>query len=61
MLEEEKLAGVPILVYANKQDLNSAASAAELSISMGLQQLRDRSWEIQPCSAMTGEGLQVIS
>jgi len=30
LLEEEKLAGVPTLIFANKQDLLSAQSAAEV-------------------------------
>ena len=30
LLEEEKLAGVPVLIYANKQDLPSAAKASEV-------------------------------
>lgn len=31
LTEEEKLAGVPLLVFANKQDLLSALSAADVS------------------------------
>lgn len=30
LLEEEKLAGVPLLVFANKQDLLNAAPAGEV-------------------------------
>jgi ADP-ribosylation factor-like protein 3 len=30
LLEEEKLAGVPVLVFANKQDLLNAAPAGEV-------------------------------
>lgn len=30
LLEEEKLKGVPVLVYANKQDLQNAVKASEV-------------------------------
>ena len=30
LLEEEKVAGVPVLIYANKQDLNGSLSAEEI-------------------------------
>ncbi len=43
---------------ANKQDLMSALSADEISTALNLQDMRDRVWQILPCSAMTGEGLQ---
>jgi ADP-ribosylation factor-like protein 3 len=58
LLEESKLANVPVLIFANKQDLINAQSAAELSDALGLQNIRDRVWQIQGCSAKTGEGLQ---
>lgn len=58
LLEEEKLAGVPLLVFANKQDLLSSLSAAELSAGLNLHSIRDRQWQIIGCSAKTGEGLQ---
>ena len=56
---ESKLAGVPLLVYANKQDLMNAAPASEISTGLNLLSIRDREWQIQPCSAHTGEGVQV--
>jgi ADP-ribosylation factor-like protein 3 len=56
--EEDKLAGVPLLVFANKQDLLSALSAADISIGLSLHTIKDRTWQIQACSAKTGEGLQ---
>jgi ADP-ribosylation factor-like protein 3 len=55
--EEEKLAGVPLLVFANKQDLLSAMSAADLAIGLDLPAVKDRAWQIQACSAKTGEGV----
>jgi ADP-ribosylation factor-like protein 3 len=58
LLEEEKLAGVPLLVFANKQDLVGAATAQEIAEMMRLHSLRDRVWQIQACSAKSGAGLQ---
>ncbi|XP_071948226.1 ADP-ribosylation factor-like protein 3 [Antedon mediterranea] len=57
--EEEKLAGVPVLVFANKQDLALAKTAAEVSSDLLLSNIRDRKWQIQPCSAHTQEGLDL--
>ncbi|EDO32348.1 predicted protein [Nematostella vectensis] len=58
LLEEEKLIGVPLLVFANKQDLMNAATPAEISSNLGLNTIRSRGWQIQGCSALTGEGVQ---
>ena len=58
LLEEAKMAGVPILVFANKQDLLNAIAASEVSTALNLHTIRDRQWHIQSCSAKTGEGLQ---
>jgi ADP-ribosylation factor-like protein 3 len=58
LLQEERLAGVPLLVFANKQDLINAMKEDEVSDAMGLINIRDRVWHLQPCSAKTGEGLQ---
>ena len=59
LLSEEKLIGVPILVYANKQDLFNASPASELAEGLHLMAIRDRTWQIQPCSAISAEGLKV--
>lgn len=58
LLDEEKLSSVPVLIFANKQDLLNAATPAELTSELGLDKLRDRTWQILPCSAKTGAGLQ---
>ncbi|CAM9316518.1 unnamed protein product [Heterosigma akashiwo] len=58
LLEEDKLAEVPVLVFANKQDLMNAQSSDEISDALNLSSIRDRVWQIQPASAKTGEGLQ---
>jgi ADP-ribosylation factor-like protein 3 len=58
LLESDKLAGVPTLIFANKQDLLQALPADEISGAMNLQLIRDRPWCIMASSAKTGEGLQ---
>ena len=61
LLEEEKLRGVPLLIFANKQDLANAARASEITDGLSLHQIRDRHWQIQGCSAYTNEGVKVGS
>ncbi|KAM6322324.1 ADP-ribosylation factor-like protein 3 [Podargus strigoides] len=58
LTEEESLMGVPLLVFANKQDLVTAAPAAEIAEGLSLHTYRDREWQIQACSALSGEGVQ---
>ncbi|CAL1525915.1 unnamed protein product [Lymnaea stagnalis] len=58
LLEEEKLAGVPVLIFANKQDLLTAARASEIAEGLNLNSIRDREWQIQACSAVSGEGIK---
>lgn len=57
MLGEEELRTSIVLVFANKQDLPGALSAAELTDKLGLQQLHGRSWYMQATCAPKGEGL----
>lgn len=59
LLEEQKLQGVPLLIYANKQDLLQAAQASEIARGLSLDTIRDRKWHIQACSAQSGEGIKV--
>lgn len=59
LLEDELLASVPLLVFANKQDLTTAAPGSELAEILDLNTIRDRMWQVQACSAVTAEGLQV--
>ncbi|KAM4677298.1 ADP-ribosylation factor-like protein 3 [Discoglossus pictus] len=58
LVEEDSLLGVPLLVFANKQDLMSAAPAADIATGLNLHTYRDRIWQIQACSALSGEGIQ---
>ena len=65
LLRQEKLAGVSLLILANKQDCASENSNAALSVERiaDLLQLhssdimKNRHWTIMGCSAITGQGL----
>lgn len=57
LLGSEDLAQACLLVYANKQDLPKASSAAELSETLALHSIRGHDWHIQACSALEGTGL----
>lgn len=57
MLQEDELRDAVLLVFANKQDLPNAMSAAELTDKLGLNQLRGRRWYIQATCATQGYGL----
>lgn len=57
MLREEELQDSALLVFANKQDQPGAMTAAEVSKSLNLTELKDRSWSIVASSATKGEGL----
>ena len=57
MLADDYLSECPVLVLANKQDLPNALQPHELCEGLELRKLRKRDWFIQPCSALTGQGL----
>ena len=58
ILGEDKLATVPLLVFANKSDLITALSADDVAESLSLFNIKDRPWQIQACSAKKGDGLE---
>jgi ADP-ribosylation factor-like protein 3 len=58
LLDEDKLLNVPILVFANKQDLKHSAKAQEVADALNLDSIENRSWRIQACSALTGVGVE---
>lgn len=57
MLKEDELRDAVVLVFANKQDLPNAMTAAELVDKLNLNSLRNRSWHIQATCATQGNGL----
>ena len=58
MLGHEDLKKAGVLVFANKQDVKGAMTAAEISHQLNLTSIKDHGWHIQACCALTGEGLQ---
>ncbi|XP_074498335.1 ADP-ribosylation factor-like protein 14 [Sebastes fasciatus] len=59
VLRYESLRGVPLVALANKQDLQGALSPEALCVTLDLRRVCEgRAWFIQPCSAITGMGLE---
>merc|ERR1712242_238979 len=57
MLNEDEMRDAVLLVFANKQDLPNAMTAAAVTEKLGLHNLRHRQWYIQSACATTGDGL----
>ncbi|KAG6443236.1 hypothetical protein O3G_MSEX002792 [Manduca sexta] len=57
MLKEDELRDAVILVFANKQDMPNAMTAAELTNALNLNNLKNRRWYIQATCATQGQGL----
>lgn len=57
VLREERLVGISVLIFANKQDLPGALSTSEIAKVLRLDMLGTRHWEIRPCSAVSSEGI----
>lgn len=57
LLQEKEIKGVPLLIIANKADIEHSASTVSISDSLKLTEIKDRQWTICRCSALTGEGL----
>jgi len=57
MINEQELKDAVILIFANKQDLPFAMTAAEVTDKLALNRLKSRTWYIQACKATTGDGL----
>ncbi|XP_029381181.1 ADP-ribosylation factor-like protein 14 [Echeneis naucrates] len=58
-LRSEQLLDKPLLILANKQDVNGALTATELKDRFNLRKMcSGRDWFVQPCSASTGFGVE---
>lgn len=57
LLQHGDLEGAAVLVFANKQDLKDAMSAAEITDALSLHSIKSHDWHIQACCALTGDGL----
>eukprot|EP00276_Gloeochaete_wittrockiana_P010784 CAMPEP_0184648204 /NCGR_PEP_ID=MMETSP0308-20130426/5275_1 /TAXON_ID=38269 /ORGANISM="Gloeochaete witrockiana, Strain SAG 46.84" /LENGTH=179 /DNA_ID=CAMNT_0027079845 /DNA_START=163 /DNA_END=699 /DNA_ORIENTATION=- len=58
ILMDSKLSRVPLLFFANKQDLPSAKSAHELAAFFELETIKDRPCRVQAVCALTGRGIK---
>ena len=56
--ENEELTNVPVLVFANKQDLPNSMSACEIVEKLEMFKIRDRQWHLQASCALSGEGIE---
>eukprot|EP00276_Gloeochaete_wittrockiana_P003962 CAMPEP_0184650536 /NCGR_PEP_ID=MMETSP0308-20130426/8072_1 /TAXON_ID=38269 /ORGANISM="Gloeochaete witrockiana, Strain SAG 46.84" /LENGTH=327 /DNA_ID=CAMNT_0027084127 /DNA_START=245 /DNA_END=1228 /DNA_ORIENTATION=- len=54
-LKDSRLNGKPILIFANKQDLPTALSAADISLQLALHDLKLPRYHIKACVALTRE------
>eukprot|EP00741_Cyanophora_paradoxa_P017390 tig00020964_g16799.t1 len=58
-LKEPLLAGKPILIFANKQDLPARLSPADVAVKMSLAEIKQSRYNIKACVALTKEGQQI--
>jgi len=57
MVNDPKLKNVPILIYANKQDLPNALKQDTIRDKLQLVQLKQKKWYVQECTAIKGTGI----
>lgn len=58
LLQEERLSGASLLVFANKTDVNGCMLEEEIQEGLQLHGIKTHKWKIIRCSAITGENLQ---
>ena len=57
ILTSEEMRGVPVIIYANKQDLPNAAEPSQLIEKLQLNKLNGHNWYVQSTCATSGDGL----
>ena len=57
VLANPKIKNIPILVFANKQDLPTAVNEGDLAKALDLDKVKLSSFAIMACSAATGDNL----
>ncbi|XP_028283642.1 ADP-ribosylation factor-like protein 14 [Parambassis ranga] len=58
-LRSDQLRGRPLVLLANKQDVNGALTGTEIKDKFNLRRIcAGRDWFVQPCSASTGVGVE---
>lgn len=59
ILRNEQLRGLPVVIFANKQDVSGAVTVGEITEMFNLQKTcSDRDWYVQYCSSSNGVGLE---
>ncbi|OWP03394.1 hypothetical protein B2J93_7412 [Marssonina coronariae] len=58
LLQEERLSGATLLVFANKTDVNGCMDEAEIEEALQLKAIVNHRWHTLRCSAITGANLQ---
>jgi len=57
VLTDRRVATLPVLVMANKQDMLDALPSDKLVAALNLSAVRDREWHVQACSARDRRGV----
>ena len=57
VLAEEELAGLPMLIFANKIDLGYQMDPNSIVDSVGVDMFNGREYTVIPCSAINGDGV----
>ncbi|KAG1715672.1 hypothetical protein ID866_1476 [Astraeus odoratus] len=57
LLQEDRLTGASLLVFANKQDIQGSMTDTEIRDLLDLPGIKSHHWKIWPCSAVTGRNL----
>ena len=58
ILEVDELKNCPILIMANKQDMNETLSSDEITLFLRNEKYKDRKWCIIKTSGISGQGLE---
>ena len=58
LIMNPSLKGAPVLIFANKFDLEGGKSKLEITEHLKLHEIKEHEWNIQEWCALTGEGLE---
>lgn len=58
LLQEERLSGASLLVFANKSDVRGCMTDDEIRTALKLDDIKTHKWNIIPCSAVTRSNLK---
>ncbi|PFH63136.1 hypothetical protein XA68_17780 [Ophiocordyceps unilateralis] len=57
LLEEERLAGASLLIFANKTDVEGCMNERDICEALQLETIRTHEWHVVQCSAVMGTNL----